>query len=202
MSADRTASGRPSPLLLGLLGVVLAIAAWRYLPSFGGGAGFTGTTSADLRSTTIDVVELAAYTLDQPPPASRPERDPWSFGTPPPPPAPETAAPEPVAPPTPEPEPEEPDVPAAPQPKPPTPAPVRPRPAPVDVFYIGSFGRSDRPIAVFIDTEKSIFNAIEGGLVKDRFEVQNIGYESVDLLFVGFPDEPAVRLAIGGRPSG
>ncbi|MXX76500.1 MAG: hypothetical protein F4210_09350 [Holophagales bacterium] len=199
MSAAR-ASNRPNPLLLGLLGVVAVVAAWRYLPSFGGGPGFTRTTTADLRSTAIDVVELAAYTLDQPPPPSRPTRDPWSFGTRP---APEATA-EPVAPPPPEPlQPAVRETPAPPVIRD-TPAPeaLGPKPPPIDVFYIGSFGRSDNPIAVFVDADKSIFNALEGDLVKDKFEVQNIGYESVDLLFVGFPDEQPVRLAIGGRPEG
>ena len=87
-------------------------------------------------------------------------------------------------------------------PETPAPEPLGPGPPPVDVFYIGSFGPSDSPIAVFIDADKSIFNALKGDLVKDKFEVQNIGYESVDLLFVDFPDERPVRLAIGGRPSG
>ena len=198
MSAAR-ATNRPNPLLLGLLGIVVVVAAWRYLPSFGGGPAFTRTTAADLRSTTIDVVELAPYTLDQPPPSSRPTRDPWSFGSRP---APEAATPEP----DPEPEPPKPVVPETPAPPvirdTPAPEPLGPRPPPVDVFYIGSFGRSDNPIAVFVDADKSIFNALEGDLVKDKFEVQNIGYESVDLLFVDFPDEQPVRLAIGGRPSG
>ena len=198
MSAART-TNRPSPLLLGLLGIVVVIAGWRYLPSFGGGPGFTRTTATDLRSSTIDVVELAAYTLDQPPPPSRPARDPWSFGTRP---APEPTGVEPVAPPPSAPEPPRPAIPETPEPKPPAPEPLGPEPPPIDVFYIGSFGRSDNPIAVFIDADKSIFNALEGDLVKDKFEVQNIGYESVDLLFVGFPDERPVRLAIGGRPAG
>lgn len=199
MSAAQTGSSRPNPLLLGLLGIVVVVAAWRYLPSFGGGPGFTRTTAGDLRSTAIDVVELAAYTLDQPPPPSSPTRDPWSFGSRPAPAAtvaePETAPP---------PEPERPAIPETPAPRaiPKTPEPVGSAPPPIDVFYIGSFGRSDNPIAVFIDADKSIFNALEGDLVKDKFEVQNIGYESVDLLFVGFPDEQPVRLAIGGRPSG
>ena len=199
MSAAQTGSSRPNPLLLGLLGIVVVVAAWRYLPSFGSGPGFTRTTAGDLRSTAIDVVELAAYTLDQPPPPSSPTRDPWSFGSRPAPAAtvaePETAPP---------PEPERPAIPETPAPRaiPETPEPVGPAPPPIDVFYIGSFGRSDNPIAVFIDADKSIFNALEGDLVKDKFEVQNIGYESVDLLFVGFPDEQPVRLAIGGRPSG
>ncbi len=201
MSAAQAGSSRPNPLLLGLLGIVVVVAAWRYLPSFGGGPGFTSTTAGDLRSTAIDVVELAAYTLDQPPPPSSPTRDPWSFGSQP---APETALAETETPP-PEPEPERPVIPETPTPTaiPETPAePLGPKPPPIDVFYIGSFGRSDNPIAVFIDADKSIFNALEGDLVKDKFEVQNIGYESVDLLFVGFPDEQPVRLAIGGRPTG
>ena len=199
MSAAQAGSNRPNPLLLGLLGVVVVVAAWRYLPSFGGGPGLTRTTTADLRSSTIDVVELAPYTLDQPPPSSSPARDPWSFGSRP---APEETTAEPVAPPPPEPEPVRSVIPETPAPEPPAPTPVGPKPPPVDVFYIGSFGRSDNPIAVFIDADKSIFNALEGDLVKDKFEVQNIGYESVDLLFVGFPDERPVRLAIGGRPAG
>ncbi len=200
MSAAQASSNRPNPLLLGLLGIVVVVAGWRYLPSFGGGPGFTRTTATDLRSSTIDVVELAAYTLDQPPPPSRPARDPWSFGTRP---APEATDAEPEAP---EPEPLPPVRPETPAPRvgpeTPAPQPIGPEPPPIDVFYIGSFGRSDNPIAVFIDADKSIFNALEGDLVKDKFEVQNIGYESVDLLFVGFPDERPVRLAIGGRPAG
>ena len=201
MSAAQAGSSRPNPLLLGLLGIVVVVAAWRYLPSFGGGPGFTRTTAGDLRSTTIDVVELAPYMLDQPPPASSPTRDPWSFGSRP---APEAALPElETAPP---PEPEGPAIPETPAPitipETTAPEPIGPEPPPIDVFYIGSFGRSDNPIAVFIDADKSIFNALEGDLVKDKFEVQNIGYESVDLLFVGFPDEQPVRLAIGGRPTG
>ena len=201
MSAAQPGTSRPNPLLLALLGVVVVIAAWRYLPSFGGGPGFTRTTTADLRSTSIDVVELAAYTLDQPPPPSHPTRDPWSFGTEPVPEAPD-AEPDALAPP----EPEAPVLPETPTTpifrETPAPEPVGPQPPPIDVFYIGSFGRSDDPIAVFIDADRSIFNAFEGDLVKDRFEVQNIGYESVDLLFVDFPDEQPVRLAIGGRPNG
>lgn len=199
MSAAQASSNRPNPLLLGLLGIVVVVAAWRYLPSFGGGTGFTRTTATDLRSTTIDVVELSAYILDQPPPPSQPTRDPWSFGSRP---APEATVAAPEAPPSPEPEPLRPAIPETPAPKPPPPKPLGPEPPPVDVFYIGSFGHSDNPIAVFIDADKSIFNALEGDLVKDKFEVQNIGYESVDLLFVGFPDERPVRLAIGGRPEG
>lgn len=198
MSAAEAQSSRPRPLLLVALAVVVLIAGWRYLPSFGGGSGFTRTTSADLRSAAIEVVELAAHTLDQAPPEGRTTRDPWSFGSRP---APVTSAPvsEPKT--LPEPEPIPVNVPEEPQPKPPPPKPLGPKPPPVDVVYLGSFGRNDNPIAVFKDND-AVYNALVGDLVKQKFKVQRIGYESVDLQFVGFPGEPAVRLAIGGQPDG
>ena len=197
MSAAKAGSNRPRPLLLVLLAIVAAIAGWRYLPSFGAGPGFTRTTSADLRSATIEVVELAPHTLEQPPPEARQARDPWSFGSRP---APERATPE-VPFPEPEPRPVAPVVPVRPKPEPPAPKPLGPRPPAVDIVYLGTLGRDDDPVAVFSDGTE-IYNALKGDLVKDLFEVQRIGYESVDLGFVGFPDEPAVRLAIGGRPNG
>ena len=198
MSAAEARSNRPRPLLLVLLAIVAAIAGWRYLPSFGGGPGFTRTTSADPRSATIEVVELAAHTLDQPPPEGTHARDPWSFGSRP---APERATPE-RATPEPAPQPAQPAQPVSTErPKPPAPRPVGPRPPAVDIVYLGTLGRDDDPVAVFSDGSE-IYNAFKGDLVKEQFEVQRIGYESVDLGFVGFPDEPAVRLAIGGRPNG
>jgi len=195
MSASEARANRPRPLLLVLLAIVAAIAGWRYLPSFGGGPGFTRTTSADLRSPVIEVAELAAHTLDQPPPEGMQARDPWSFGSRP---AAERATPEPVLP-KPAPEPAQPVTPE--RPIPPAPRPVGPRPPAVDIVYLGTLGRDEDPVAVFSDGSE-IYNAFKGDLVKEQFEVQRIGYESVDLGFVGFPDEPAVRLAIGGRPNG
>ena len=191
MSAAEAQSSRPRPLLLVALAVVALIAGWRYLPSFGGGPGFTRTASADLRSAAIEVVELAAHTLNQAPPEGRTTRDPWSFGSRP---APVTSAPVPEPETLPEPETTRLNVPKE-KPTPPPPKPIGPRPPPVDVVYLGSFGRNDNPIAVFKDND-AVYNALVGDLVKQKFEVQRIGYESVDLLFVGFPDEPAVRLAI------
>lgn len=200
MSAAEARPNRTRSLLLVLLAIVSAFAGWRYLRSFGGGPGFTRTASADLRSHAIEVVELAAHTLEQPPPEGMQTRDPWSFGSPP---APTSAVPE-AAIPEPPPQPVQEVVPERPKPKPAPPAPrpaARPRPPAVDIFYLGTLGRDDDPVAVFSDGAE-IYNALVGDLVKDRFEVQRIGYESVDLGFVGFPDEPAVRLAIGGRPDG
>ena len=113
-------------------------------------------------------------------------RDPFQFAAAPPP------KPAPTPPPTPAPNPAPPRPTVQPQP-----TPAGPQPPPVDVVYLGRFGPSTRPIAVFSDG-KEIFNALEGGVLKGHFVVDKIGYESADLKFVGFPDAPSKRLAVGG----
>ena len=72
------------------------------------------------------------------------------------------------------------------------------RPPPVDVVYLGSFGHPGREIAVFIDHE-TIYNARVGEVIKEAFRLVSIGFESVDLKFVGFPEAKAHRLPVGGR---
>jgi hypothetical protein len=74
--------------------------------------------------------------------------------------------------------------------------PPKPQPPPVDVQYLGSFGSATAPIAVFTDGEE-IFNVRQGEVIEGKFRVVRIGYESVDLSFVGFPDAPAERLPVG-----
>lgn len=74
-----------------------------------------------------------------------------------------------------------------------------PRPPPVTVVYLGCFGPERRRIAVFADDRgENLYNVEVGDVVEGKFIVDRIGYESVDLKFVGFPDEPAKRLPIGG----
>jgi hypothetical protein len=74
---------------------------------------------------------------------------------------------------------------------------ARPHPPDVDVRYLGSFGPRARPIAVFADTGgANVYNAREGDTLEGKFIVQRIGYESVDLAFVGYPDVPAQRLGL------
>ena len=70
------------------------------------------------------------------------------------------------------------------------------RPPDIDLSFLGSFGSPDRKIAVFSDGE-SIINALVGETLQDDFIVHKIGYESVDLRFVDFPDHPPERLAVG-----
>jgi hypothetical protein len=74
-----------------------------------------------------------------------------------------------------------------------------PKPPPFTLSYLGNFGPPNRRLAVFSDG-KTIYNAQEGEVLEGKFIVAHIGYESVDIQFVGFPDWPAQRLAVG-RPS-
>ena len=84
----------------------------------------------------------------------------------------------------------------------PVPAPKREDPKPVAPpflhTYLGSFGPLGLRIAVFEDSEGTILNAFEGEVLEGKFKVLKIGYESVDIEFVGFPDTPAERIPVGG----
>jgi hypothetical protein len=75
--------------------------------------------------------------------------------------------------------------------------PPQPQPPQFTLVYLGSFGPERRRIAVFSDG-KNIYNASEGDVLEGKFVVARIGFESVDVKFVGFPQEPPRRLAIGG----
>ena len=121
-----------------------------------------------------------------------PGRDPFRFYEPPPPPPP---------PPRPQPPPPRPQ-PVAPQPPPGPVVPPKPQPPPIDVQYLGSFGPEAAPIAVFTDPDgEQIWNVRIGEVIEGKFRVVRIGYESVDLGYVGFPDEPPTRLPVGGAGS-
>jgi hypothetical protein len=66
-------------------------------------------------------------------------------------------------------------------PPPPTPTPPPPE---IPFKFIGSFGPKDQPIAVLVAAGK-VVNARAGDVVFDRFIVKKVGYESVDVGFVG-----------------
>ncbi len=74
----------------------------------------------------------------------------------------------------------------------PTATPVPPE---VAFKFIGSFGPKDRPVAVLIAGDQLV-NARAGDVVFDRFIVRNIGYESVDIGFVGYPPSVTKRLGM------
>ena len=73
-----------------------------------------------------------------------------------------------------------------------------PSPAEFNLRYLGRFGPPDKQIAVF-DNGKGIVNTLEGDVIDDKFIVAHIGYESVDVRFVGFPDVPARRVGVTPR---
>ena len=106
--------------------------------------------------------------------------------------------PTPVPPPTPTP-----GLPPAPAPGSPNfigalpPPPPTPTPAPPDIpfKFIGTFGPKDRPFAVLVMGDQ-ILNARSGDTVFERFKLRRVGYESVDIGFVGFPETEQRRLGI------
>lgn len=185
---------RRSKLLLAALLIVVAVFVLARLPGWlgraGGGAAGAGLGSGpgvgEARVAELDVGRLAATPNDY-----SPGRDPFRYYVPPP------------------------------KPKPPPPAPTGPtaeelaamearrRAAEeallnrgpqlpeVELTYLGSFGPKERPIAVFSDGEQ-IYNAVEGDVLQGQFRVAQIGFESVDLAYVEFPQEPPARLAVGG----
>ena len=71
-----------------------------------------------------------------------------------------------------------------------------PKPPPFTLSYLGSFGPPSRRLAVFSDG-KTIYDVQQGETIQGKFIVSQIGYESVDIKFVGFPEWPAQRLAVG-----
>jgi hypothetical protein len=78
---------------------------------------------------------------------------------------------------------------------PPGPPPPPPTPVPPEITFhlIGIFGPTDRPIAA-LQYGSEIINAREGDVILRAYRIQKIGYESVDVGFVGFPPTESRRL--------
>ncbi len=207
-------------VLLGLLAALLLIVAWVYLVPSGDtapppsmsrsaraadgevglaaapralpGAGAVAAGAKDIAQT---VLPLRLAALDAMPRSFTAGRDPWRFVEPPPPPPPvprkpsaaelramqeaEAARQRLLA--------EQQAAAAA--------EAAKPKPAPFTWSYLGSFGPARQRIAVFTDGQK-VWNAREGEILEGKFVVAQIGYESVDIRFVGFPDWPVERLAV------
>ncbi len=87
------------------------------------------------------------------------------------------------------------------QPEPSAPAPPGPHPEEFNLRYLGRFGPPDKQIAVFTSGAR-VFNLQEGEVIDGKFIVARIGYESVDIRFVGFPDVPAKRVVVKPRTPG
>jgi len=188
--------------LLATLGVLVIALLVRYVPwsggeeSLGPARASTGTAAAGAVDAPDAVAELALGSLSQIPHSAPVGRDPWRFYEPPPPPPPpphqptkeeqererlalEQAARD-----------------AAERDRLAREEAARPKPPKFTFKYLGSFGPKNRPLAAFSDG-KTIVNAHEGDVILSKFRVAKIGYESVDIKYIEFPDEPALRLAVG-----
>jgi hypothetical protein len=77
-------------------------------------------------------------------------------------------------------------------PPPPTPT---PKPPEVSFKFLGSFGAKDHPIAV-IQQGDDVFNARAGDTLFGKFVIRRVGYESIDVGFVGFAPSETRRLGI------
>jgi hypothetical protein len=189
-------------VLIGLLVAIVVFAGFKYLPDLlsdeDGGAGAGRLASTAGTGAGPDLVRLDLERLDEVQPGYTPGRNPFSYYVPPPPPRPEPVGPTPeelarmeaerqaqleeqrrLA--------EE----RANQPPPP------PKPPDFQLTYLGSFGPESRRIAVFTDGEE-IFNALVGDVLAGQFEIAEIGFESVTITYVDFPDAPATQVGLGG----
>jgi hypothetical protein len=193
-------------VLLGALLVVMLAIAWRQVgPRFGGGAGAIDVGSrarAATKGATVsvldspEVVELRLGDLEKMAGQFRPGRDPFRFGEV------EAARAEPT-----EDEAADAEREAAAldamrrameaQRSQTSDAPSRPALPDLDVKFLGSFGSRQTRLAVFSDGDE-IFNVLEGGILKGHFVIRQIGFESVDVGYADYPDEPPIRLAVGG----
>jgi hypothetical protein len=182
--------------LLALLGLLLAVAVWRWLPSGDDGGVFGGPRARAGAGPATEVSELRLADLEPTPGVHPAGRDPFRYGAPPAPPGPtpeeiEAARLQAQA------EAEARARALAAQQAAVPPPPPEPQPPEVPFRYLGSFGSAARRVAVFSDG-KSIYNALQGDVLEGQFIVHRIGLESVDLRFVAFPKAPPKRLAAGG----
>ncbi len=73
--------------------------------------------------------------------------------------------------------------------------PSLPHPDDFTLRYLGRFGPPERQIAVFTDGRR-VLDLQEGEVLDGKFIVSRIGYESVEIRFVGFPEAPARRVGV------
>lgn len=190
MNFDARDPKRRERILLAVLLLLAPFALWRFakpvLSDFALGGVGPGARIRSIEPRAVarqPVVEVRLAALEAQGGEYEPERNLFRYGErpkPPPPPPPPRPAP----------------VRTEPKPVPPRAEPAKPKPPPVDVSLIGILGPDRRRVAALTDGEL-IIAAVEKQVIKDKFIVDRIGFESIDLAFVGFPDAPPARLEIG-----
>jgi hypothetical protein len=176
--------------LLITLAAMLSLAALQWAGWLGLGQGETVTVPVAPARPTLRtgpprpggrIASLNTAALDRARSGGRGGRDPWRFADPPPIPNPDARrSTQPEA-----------QAPVAGKPA----EPPRPHPDDFTLRYLGRFGPPEKQIAVFTNGAQ-IFNRQEGEILDGRFIVSRIGYESVDIRFVGFPEAPARRVGV------
>ena len=74
--------------------------------------------------------------------------------------------------------------------------PSRPVPPPITFKYLGSFGPRGRMLAVILNDEQ-ILDVFVGDVFMEKFILRNIGLESLEVGFVGFPDDEIQKVEVG-----
>lgn len=171
---------------IGLMAVVLLwrlggplVERWLDLTQLESLAKSDGTTALEGKS----LVEVRLGELTHKAAGYRPDRNIFRFGPEPPPPY--VPPPPPVYVPPP--------PPVDPGPK----IPPKPQPPPVPYELIGIFGPKDRRIAVLAEGHE-VQNVLVGDVLRNAFVVRDIGYQTVEFGFVGFPDDVA-RIEMGSN---
>ncbi len=77
-------------------------------------------------------------------------------------------------------------------PPPPTPT---PKPPDISFKFIGTFGPKEHPIAV-VQQGDQVLNVRAGDTLFGKFILKKVGYESIDVGFMGFPEAETRRLGI------
>ncbi|MGE5412954.1 MAG: hypothetical protein ACM3NW_02175 [Syntrophomonadaceae bacterium] len=80
-------------------------------------------------------------------------------------------------------------------PMPPPPPTPTPKPPDISFKFIGTFGPKEHPIAV-VQQGDLILNVRAGDKLFGKFILKKVGYESIDVGFVGFPESETRRLGI------
>lgn len=77
-------------------------------------------------------------------------------------------------------------------PPPPTPTPRAPE---ISFRFVGTFGPKAHPIAVIQQGDR-VYNVRAGDILFDKFVLRSVGYESIEVGFVGYPQTADTRVGI------
>jgi len=175
-------------LLLGILGAGLIVLAVRYFPHGTAGGSSTSEGAIQFALEKVPVLNMEVLT-PVPKPTGGIGRNPFAYG---PKPTPTPAPPRPTSPPVPT------------RPPRPTPTPrlihtadgrALPPPPKFRDKFIGYLGPPDRMVAVFRNGEK-VRVQMEGGVLDGKFIIREVGFQSVEIGFVGYPEEVTTRVPL------